>query len=187
MMKTFSILCIAAICMLSAGTIASANTTQTMTNMEFAELVIKTLGIELPAGSEDLSQVEYFEVMSNVLAVGGIDDFIGKEADKTVTFGELVAIVYEIVGGPQGTNLKWKLAYLSTHAGVPLQNLNNVPTLAEAMIILNRPACATLMAEGYSSRSLLARGNPNTTGQGAPSFKLEETTPEPIITTASPG
>ena len=81
MKKTFVTLVIAGIFMLSAATISSA-ATQTMTNADFAELVVRTLGIELPAGSEDLSQAEYFEVMSNVLAVGGIDDFIGRKADK---------------------------------------------------------------------------------------------------------
>lgn len=178
--KTFVTLVIAGIFMLSAATISSA-ATQTMTNTDFAELVVRTLGIELPAGSEDLSQAEYFEVMSNVLAVGGIDDFIGRKADKAVTFGEFVVIVYDIIGGPQGANLKSKLAYLITHANVPLRNLNGTLTLAETANILNIPACATLVAEGYSSRELLARGNSNTTGAGAPSFKLEETMAAPLV------
>lgn len=186
MRKTFVTLLVAAIFMLSAATVSSMADTQTMTNAEFAELVVKTLGIELPAGSEDLPRLEYFEVMSNVLAVNGIDDFIGKEADKMVSFGGFVTVVYEIAGGPPGANLKRKLAYLVTHAEVPFQNLDSTLTLAEAANILNIPACATLMAEGYSSRELLARGNPNTRGEGAPSFKLEETTPAPIVTAASP-
>ncbi len=60
-----------------------------MTNAEFASAVVMALGIEMPEGTENLSDAELFEVQANLLAERGIDSFIDSKPNKTVTKSDL--------------------------------------------------------------------------------------------------
>ncbi|MEA3489425.1 MAG: hypothetical protein U9R44_03660 [Candidatus Omnitrophota bacterium] len=143
-----------------------------MTKAEFAELLVKSIGIELPAGSEDLSAEEYFEVMANALAVTGIDDFVGAEANEPVTFDYFVEVTYAMSGQEEDVSIEEKLKYLFDTYGIPRRGLNKTLTPAEAAAFLNNPAFAALIAEGFSP---VGMGRVDRAGTEAPGYKFERT------------
>ena len=178
MKKICAILVISLLFTLSMAVFTSSAYAKTLQNSEFAELLIGTLGIELPAGSEDLGKAEYFEVMVNVLAVNGIDDLVGINANTPVSPAKFTEILYKIAGGTVGASPEEMLTFLVTNYQMPSYGLKNVITFAQATEIMNNPAFAPLLAEAYSAAEALERG-----GAQAPGFKLEET---PGTTTPTP-
>ena len=168
-----------AIAAMSSVFVSKANA-ENLTNTEFAELLTNALGIEIPAGSEDLPNAEYFEVLSNLLASNNAPYFIGKSADATVNFRDIVTVLYNVVGGPEGANASEKVSYLAENYEIPAYSLNYFPSFAEMAAIFNNPAYASLIAEGYSASEALERG-----GAQAPGFKLEETPGTTVSTSAS--
>jgi len=167
-MKTFLILTISLFIALSMSTIPSL-AAKAITNAEFAELLMDRLGIELPAGSEDLPAEEYFEVMSNALAANGIPNFVNAKRNGPITYAEFVEVMYTVVGGKENITTEQKLKYLVANINMPEIDLTGTLTLARAIEILSNPATAPLIAEAFTP---LAAGG--TAGQ-APGFTLEDT------------
>ena len=121
-----------------------------LTNVEFAELLVSTMGIELPEGTEDLSDAEYFDVIANILASRGIENFVGADPQNTITFGEMVNILYVMVGGTEELDSAGKIAYL-VESGVVVDygSPDATISLVQAQDILNNPAFADLVVEAY--------------------------------------
>ena len=120
-----------------------------MTGVEFAELLIGTLGVTVPAGSEDLPIGEYFEVLSNILASNGVTYFTNASWDSSVTWGDFVDVLYAMIGPGTDSTLEAKLAYLVDNGGMPSYDLNGMPTFMQAAEVLNNPSFSALIVEAY--------------------------------------
>ena len=170
-MRKVALICVITIVIAAMSSVfALKANAKDLTNTEFAELLTNALDIEIPAGSEDLTPTEYFEVLSNVLASSDINYFVGKSANAAVSFRDIVTVLYDVVGGPEGANITEKTNYLAENFEMPTYNLGYFPSFAEMAAIFNNPAYTSLVAEGYSAAEALERG-----GAQAPGFKLEET------------
>ena len=141
-----------------------------MTNLEFADLLIRVTGIELPAGSENLSEAEYFEVVSNIFAVRGLDYWVGKDPYQVMSSTDMAEVLYTIVGGIGGLSPEQKLTFLVNGGFIAEIGAGSVITLAYATGSLNNPAFVGAIAEAYSAADALERA-----GSEAPGFKFEET------------
>ena len=154
-----------------------------MTNLEFAELLVKSIGFEIPAGSEELPDGEYFEVLSGILAANGISGFETVSPEAPFTYGLMVEILYGIIGTEDWVSHDRKRAYLLEQGFLPSFPSEYVVEKPLAVDVLNNPAFAALTAEAY--REPLGGDPPDA---NAPGFKLEETPPGFFAATgASPG
>lgn len=178
MKKIVAIFCACAMLIGFAHVSSSFAKDKTMTNAEFAELVIGVIGINLPAGSNMLADNEYFEVMGNVLALNGIYNFVAADPNAHVACNEFVDVLYTMVGAEGDLSESEKLEYLINNCNMPAYGLGELITLAEATEIINNPACSVLVAEAYrepGAVAAIAGGDRSDTE--APGFKLEETPP----------
>ena len=182
MKKLISIVAVSALLTFVATVFPSFAQAGTATNAEIAELLVKVLGIELPAGTEDLPVNEYYEVAANILAVNGINNFVGAVPDAAVSSTEFITLLYTIVGGPGGANTDEMLKVLTDSYQMPAYDPNAALTFAKAADVLNNPQFATLVAEAYSAAEALERG-----GAEAPGFKLEETPGTTLTVAAASG
>jgi len=65
-----------------------------ITNAEFADILVSVLGIEMPFGSDRLSDTEFFEVQSNILAEKNITQFLNEDPSAPVTRGKVADVLY---------------------------------------------------------------------------------------------
>ena len=128
-----------------------------LTNSSFADLLVKVLGVELPAGTENLAEEEYYEVLSNLLATIGIAYFANNPKGEEVSYAGFVEVLYAVVGGEE-VNSELKHKYLIETCNIPMwDNLDDSITYQEAIDLLNNPSCSTLLAEAYSPPSETTR------------------------------
>jgi len=161
-----------------SNTVVMGEGSTEFTNVEFAQLLTNVLGLDIPAGSEDLSEGEYFEVLSNLLFSKGVPYFAGKSADAPVQFSEVVTVLYGVVGGPEGADTAEKLKYLSENYGLMTFALNSFPSFEEIAHMFNNPVFAPLIAEGYSAaEALRSGGGADRADAQAPGFRLEGINP----------
>jgi hypothetical protein len=153
-----------------------------MTNLEFAELLVKSIGFEIPAGSEELPDGEYFKVLSGILAANGITGFETVSPEAPFTYRLMVEVLYGIVGTEDMTSYDGMRAYLLKEGFLPALPFGYVVEKPLAVDALNNPAFATLVAEGY--RGPLGGDPPDAE---APGFKLEETPPGFFAATGASG
>jgi len=143
----------------------------TITNAEFAQILVNIIGVPVPAGTENLSDEEHFEVLSNILATAGINSFTGLNGSDPISCEIMVAALYQAMGGPDDATYDEKIAYLSQSGfDVPAcfgagGNANRSMVIA----ILNNPAFSNLVAEAYSPPDTGAGGG----GVGAPGVVSE--------------
>jgi len=152
----------------------------TMTNMQFAELIVSTTGLEVPAGTEGLSDEEYFEVMANLLAANGIDYFVGADANAGVTYENFINLLYALLGIDGELSFEEKRQFLADLYETPWGNIGDIVNLAQATEALNNPAYAALVAEGYSGAGGPGRGAGN-----APGYGLENTNPPGVLSSTA--
>lgn len=174
-MRTFVTIFVIGLFVLSCSAVFAAD--PAITNKELADILVRMTAAELPAGTEGLSEDEYYEVLANVLAARGITTFLNTSAGDEVTWEDFVKILYKMVGGTEGATAEEKFQYLVDTCEMPQGDVGEKITAAQAVSILNNPACATLVAEAYRSPEI---GRRDAT---APGFKLEETEPGEV----SPG
>ncbi len=154
---------------LAAGTVHAADEVL-MTNNDVAQALVSMLNVELPAGAEELSVEEYFEVMANALAAAGITNFVGLDPAANVTYAEFVDMVYALLGGTNDVPGSEKLIYIAGIIPIDFSyEPGEYPTSGEITGFLNNPVFATAVAEAYSPFSFRGAG-----GQ-APGFTLEDT------------
>jgi len=141
-----------------------------MTNNDVAQALVSMLNVELPAGAEELSVEEYFEVMANALAAAGVTNFVGLDPAANITYAEFIDLVYALLGGTEDIPGSEKLAYIAGIIPVDFSyEPGEYPTSSEITGFLNDPVFATAVAEAYSPPGFRGAG-----GQ-APGFTLEDT------------
>ncbi|MBN1353598.1 MAG: hypothetical protein JW994_02870 [Candidatus Omnitrophica bacterium] len=173
-MKKLSIALLAGLLITVFTVMTSANASESvMTNAEFADLLVKTLGIELPQGSENLSAAEYYEVLANVLASKGILYFTNAKPDDPILAGHVAGILYALTGGTGDVNIDEIMKSLVDKGYIPAVDPNSRVSVAFAADVLNNPEFTSAMAEGYLPIGALP-------GLESPGFTLEDT---PDITT----
>ena len=91
----------------------------TLTKGKLAELIIENTDLELPAGTKDLSDDEYYEVLFNILASSGMTMFAGAKSDEMVSYDEFLPTLYLLSGGDANATPKEKMGYLAEHGYIP--------------------------------------------------------------------
>jgi len=76
-----------------AQAVPASGSPKTITNTELASALIKALGIEMPEGTQNLSEAELFEVKANILAEVGINTFVDADAKKVVTKSDFCGLL----------------------------------------------------------------------------------------------
>ncbi len=144
-----------------------------ITNVQLAELVIAAIGITPPPGTEDLSPGEYYEVLSNMLASAGINNFLDTAPGDTVNCSWFVDIIYALAGGTESANTEEKIKYLADNGFMPYCEIDSVITLSFAADVFNNSDFAALVAEAYTPPSggfaRTAAGAPGVNPEGAAS------------------
>ena len=124
---------------------------ETMTNMELVNLLSGVAGLQMPEGTENLSDAEVFEIQVNMLAERGITLFVDTKADDTVTYGLMANLVYDALVGPNNAATEAKLNYLSGAGYLPSGGINDPMAYAEIAAALNIPELTVAVAEAYSA------------------------------------
>ncbi|NQT23031.1 MAG: hypothetical protein HQ579_06300 [Candidatus Omnitrophica bacterium] len=137
-----------------------------ITNVEFAELLVNVLNIELPAGTEALSDQEYYEVVANILASRGIGFLVDLPASGTMTAGTLADVAYALVGGTDNLTSNQKIDYLVIRTFMENVDANSTVSLTFASDTLNNPAFIDAVAEAYEGTEGGDIGDPLAGGGG---------------------
>ena len=137
---------------------------------DFASILSGTLGLEMPEGTEDLSDAELFEIQVNMLAENGITNLSGMQPDDLINCGVLAEILYNALFGVEGNETtEDKLKYLIAEGLLPNYGVGDSITIAELVGSLNIPALTDAIAEAYSAPGGgRGRNMPGTTGNPAP-------------------
>ena len=146
-----------------------------MTNAEFADVLVKVLGVNLPQDTDKLSDAEFFEVQANMLAERGITMFVGVEPkasvikatvweilnkaldefaslrvpEGTAARGSVPSIFSNSIVGYSETSIEDQLAYLKS-LGFG-EGLEGNACSEDVLAALNNPNLSQVVAEGYSS------------------------------------
>lgn len=148
-MKKLAILLAVLIGVAGLTTIASA---ETMTNLQFAQLLAQKVGVTLPPGSEQLPEAEYFQALVNALAAKGITNFNNTSPTATVTSGQVAEALYTVIGGKDASlDLNGKINYLVSKGYLPSvpSDPNTAADLAAVQQTFNNPATSSTIAETY--------------------------------------
>ena len=148
--------------------IPGAASTESLNKAEFVELFVRAIGLDIPEGSERLSDSEYYEVLTNILAVNGITTFIDTNPDNALYCEDMVISIYEMFGGKKELSVNEKMDFLVNNEFMPYCNPRGPVTLEFAIEVLNSPAFAKIIAEAY--REPEERG----AGLGAPGAAEED-------------
>ena len=124
-----------------------------ITNAELAELVASVVGITLPLDPQELSDKEYYEAISNALAVGGIDYFVGKDETSKIKASDLADLVYLIIGGKEKLDSHGKIKVLIDEGYMTPIDPGSYVSLSYAVVVLNHPSFSVLLAEAYQDPS----------------------------------
>ena len=77
------------------------------------------MGLELPESAELLSDKEYYEVMANVLAENGVNDFMDNSPNNVVTRSVMANVIYDISGSTEDLTPDQKIDYLVKKGYMP--------------------------------------------------------------------
>ena len=186
-MKKIIVFAIAGLFLLMSSS-AFAVDDSSITKESLASMLISIAGIELPVGTENLPDAEYFDVLSNALAEAGINNFVGSDGKEFVTFKEFVETVFKLLGGEGEVSFAEKQEFITNNYPFSFSyGMNSPMTFSDVADFLNNPAFAAAVAEAYSPLEEIARAETD-----APGFKFEETpgavtgagdgNPEPVTT-----
>jgi len=123
-----------------------------LTKVEFADLLINRLGLQMPAGSENLTPEEYYEALTNLLIQNQIWALNGTNANDTLTCGELAEALYAVVaraGAEGAVTTEEMYQYLFKRKLMPECDLNGGLTMAIIAQILISPEFTALVAEAF--------------------------------------
>lgn len=123
-----------------------------ITNLGFAQLLVNTLNIQLPVGTEQLSSEEQFQVLANILAEKGINNFLGLNANDNLTYGNMAGALYAALGGKENLSAAEKIQYLvnNGYLSSAQEPTANVPA-SQVQEVMNNPAFTTAVAEAYAT------------------------------------
>jgi len=123
-----------------------------MSKADFANTLVEILGLEMPAGWNELSDAELFEVQSGMLAERGITLFVDAKPNSKVTSCNLADVLYDALVGPNDASVEEKfdyladLGYLTASPGYRCE----IMSASDILATLNIPALTTVIAEAYS-------------------------------------
>jgi hypothetical protein len=125
---------------------------ETMSHAQFASILVQTLGIEMPEGSDQLSDAEFFEVQANMLAERGVTLFADGRPDELVTRCDLGDVLYDALVGPNEASIEEKLGYLMQNNYIGSDSGYSCVIMPAADIVdtLNVPELSAAVAEAYS-------------------------------------
>ncbi|MCK9554454.1 hypothetical protein M0R36_01340 [bacterium] len=135
---------------------ASCDSPDAVTNVEFAEMLTKALNIQPPVGTEVLSDEEYYEVLSNMLASLSSSYFAQANPGDSIDAQDLTDIIYFICTKADGLTFDEKLQTICSLSGIEVpeitpedcvskelaaQLINAIKSvaIAEAYILPDRP------------------------------------------------
>lgn len=129
-----------------------------MTYLKFADILAGVMNIEMPAGTQRLSETELFEVQANMMAERGITLFLDSEPDGLVTCGMVANVLYGALIGPSTESVEAKIEYLAGLDYLGACAPSDILCAREIITALNIPALSKAIAEGYSPPRGIARG-----------------------------
>ena len=182
-MKTISLSLVMLLAFVFSSVVATeamAADTDPATSSDFATILSGALGLEMPEGTEGLSDAELFEIQVNMLAENGITNLIGMQPDDLISCGMLAEILYNALFGAEGNETtEDKLKYLIAEGYLPDYKIGDSMTIAEVISSLNIPALSDAIVEAYSGPGGRGRNMPGTTGNPAPITNSQPTAPGP--------
>ena len=148
-MKILNVLLLTGIMVFSGALLCPAQE-DTMTNAQFANILVDVLGLEMPADADALSDAELFEVQANMLAEAGITLFVDANPDTQTTRGAVANVLYGALIGPSDATTEDKIDHLASLGYLGTGAADGVMNSAEVIAALNVPALSTAVAEAYS-------------------------------------
>ena len=138
--------------MISVCAIAQAqNINQTIaTKAEFADVLIRVLGITLPEGSEKLSPEELYEVQANILAERNLDIFIDSNPSDIVTRGDLAAVIYVALTDDASAKEQDMVNYMSGLGYISPGDAGDTMSFDAIITTINIPELVPVFALAYS-------------------------------------
>ncbi|MBN3038423.1 MAG: hypothetical protein JW869_03275 [Candidatus Omnitrophica bacterium] len=133
---------------------------QNMSFAQLADILVRTLGIEMPEGSDELADAELFEVQANMLTEAGVTIFADSKLDEIVNRCDLADVLYDAIMGPNEASVEEKLEYLMQNDYMSSEGGYNCDTMSNDDIIalLNIPELSAAVAEAYSPVTIGALG-----------------------------
>ena len=107
-----------------------------LTYEAFGDLLAKAMDIELPEGTELLRDEEYYEVIANIFAERGIDDFVENARSSVVTRSGMADVLYIVSGGTEELSSDEKIDYLIDNGYMPQAYLDSAVTFVEGDVLI---------------------------------------------------
>ena len=156
----------------SSGRVWGAETHSCATNMQFVQMLVSRLAVQVSARTNDMSESDYYAVLANGLAKKNIPQFTYLPYDGFVQYPEMVEVLYAVAGGKEPLDPTGKLHYLTANgflqAGGKFDSCVSIEDLRSAFY---SPRLNGLIAEPYSE--------PASTGENlggdAPGVTAEDT------------
>lgn len=140
-----------------------------VTNVEFAEMLAKALSIQLPVGTEGLSDEEYYEVLSNMLASVSSSYFSQVNPGDNVDAQDLIDIIYLICTKSDGLNFDEKLRLICSLSGIEVPEIAPDDCISQELAAQLVSALKSIaIAEAY-----ILPDRPRVNPFGAPGFTPE--------------
>ena len=118
-----------------------------MTNAELVKTLCNMLKLEMPANADILSDTERFKIQANILAKGGIAQFIDAEPDEVVARSVVVNLFYATMDGPSDATMNEKIDYVAAQGYMFAGGEDDPMQLAE----IDRWKLSEAVAEAYTS------------------------------------
>jgi len=132
-------------------TMPCAASNDATTKLEFAVCLVGAMGLNVPAGSEDLSTSAYAEVLSNLLSANGVADFIGGNPNGAMQYGLMADVLYGAVGATGAVTNAERINYLVDRGLIPSLSAGTLVPLSAVTTTLNNSGFAVAIAEAYQA------------------------------------
>jgi len=136
-----------------------------MTKGALASILVNRLGIELPAGAENLSDADFYGVEAKLLAERGIALFEKAKSNWRVFSCDLANVLYDALVGKNEASIFDKFEYLAGRGYMASSTDYKCEIMdsEDVLSILNIPELSSAIAQAYSAPNVFA----GATGAGA--------------------
>jgi len=143
--------CFLIICFLCfSGVFSDAENETAMSNADFADLLIRVLYIDMPQGTEDLSNDELFKLQTDLLAEADINVFTDLAPDSLVTKGTVADALYSALHGYSYLTAQEKIDYFVSIGYLPSGRETDVILTQEIIAAFNVPELSQRVVEPYT-------------------------------------
>ena len=149
-LKVWSVMLLMAILVFSGSSLCLAQA-ETMTNTQFAGMLVDVLGLEMPADADTFSEAEIFEIWANMLAEKDIVLFADAQPNVLVTRGGIAEVLYDALIGLSDVTIEDKIDYLADLGYISTGGADDIMSFIDITAALNIPALSKALAEAYSS------------------------------------